>query len=198
MHPIQHNRMGLSGDVAADWRASVLRVRPRQHRRPLAVSRTDGAEQIGVVIALIGRLAGARALSRPQARQAILLAKACFVLEPDLHRRSRWQVSYMHLERVGEVFFKRRLIMWEKSPSFCEPPSTTLGNIARGPLHGVSLMRPLHVNAGLKLLHSPERKYLSLTVRRPSGEPAVSDQSVDQFQGSEFVDQFDQFQGIFL
>ena len=25
-----------------------LRVRPRQHRRPLAVSRTDGAEQIGV------------------------------------------------------------------------------------------------------------------------------------------------------
>ena len=59
------------------------------------------------MIALIGRLAGARALSRPQARQAILLAKACFVLEPDLHRRSRWQVSYMHLERVGEVFFKR-------------------------------------------------------------------------------------------
>ena len=66
-----------------------LRVRPRQHeRRPLAVSRTDGAEQIGVAIALIGRLAGARALSCPQARQAILLAKACFVLEPDLHRRS--------------------------------------------------------------------------------------------------------------
>ena len=31
------------------WR----RVRPRQHeRRPLAVSRTDGAEQIGVAIAL--------------------------------------------------------------------------------------------------------------------------------------------------
>ncbi len=107
----QHNRMGLSGDVAADLGrdASAWLARPpKQHeRRPLAVSRTDGAEQIGVVIALIGRLAGARALSRPQARQAILLAKACFVLEPDLHRRSRRQVSYMHLERVGEVFFKR-------------------------------------------------------------------------------------------
>ena len=107
----QHNRMGLSGDVAADlveMHLHGLRVRPRQHeRRPLAVSRTDGAEQTGVAIALIGRLAGARALSRPQARQAILLAKACFVLEPDLHRRSRRQVSYMHLERVGEVFFKR-------------------------------------------------------------------------------------------
>ncbi len=49
-------------------------------------------EQIGVVIALIGRLAGARALSRPQARQAILLAKACFVLEPDPTGG-----SYMHL-----------------------------------------------------------------------------------------------------
>ena len=58
----QHNRMGLSGDVAADlveMHLHGLRVRPRQHeRRPLAVSRTDGAEQIGVVIALIGRLAG--------------------------------------------------------------------------------------------------------------------------------------------
>ena len=72
----QHNRMGLSGDVAADlveMHLHGLRVRPRQHeRRPLAVSRTDGAEQIGVAIALIGRLAGARALSCPQARQAIL------------------------------------------------------------------------------------------------------------------------------
>ena len=110
----QHNRMGLSGDVAADlveMHLHGLRVRPRQHeRRPLAVSRTDGAEQIGVAIALIGRLAGARALSRPQARQAILLAKACFVLEPDLHRRSRWQVSYMHLERVGEVFLNASMI----------------------------------------------------------------------------------------
>ena len=36
-----------------------LRVRPRQHeRRPLAVSRTDGAEQIGVAIALIGPAGG--------------------------------------------------------------------------------------------------------------------------------------------
>ena len=110
-HParsISTTALGLSGDVAADLvemhYGDGLRVRPRQHeRRPLAVSRTDGAEQIGVVIALIGRLAGARALSRPQARQAILLAKACFVLEPDLHRR---QVSYMHLARVGEVFLR--------------------------------------------------------------------------------------------
>ncbi len=45
----QHNRMGLSGDVAADlveMHLHGLRVRPRQHeRRPLAVSRTDGAER---------------------------------------------------------------------------------------------------------------------------------------------------------
>ena len=106
----QHNRMAFR----ATWRLISSRcicmacasAQGSMSRRPLAVSRTDGAEQIGVAIALIGRLAGARALSRPQARQAILLAKACFVLEPDLHRRSRWQVSYMHLERVGEVFFK--------------------------------------------------------------------------------------------
>ena len=103
--------MRFASDMAADlveMHLHGLRVRPRQHeRRPLAVSRTDGAEQIGVVIALIGRLAGARALSRPQARQAILLAKACFVLEPDLHRRSRWAGQLYAPGACRRSFFKR-------------------------------------------------------------------------------------------
>ena len=116
-HParsISTTAWAFRADVAADlveMHLHGLRVRPRQHeRRPLAVSRTDGAEQIGVAIALIGRWRGRVPLSRPQARQAILLAKACFVLEPDLHRRSRRQVSYMHLERVGEVFLNASMI----------------------------------------------------------------------------------------
>ena len=103
------------GPIRATWRLISfemhlhgLRVRPsRQHeRRPLAVSRTDGAEQIGVAIALIG-LAWAQCPFLPTTRrQAILLAKACFVLEPESPPAlARRQVSYMHLERVGEEFF---------------------------------------------------------------------------------------------
>ncbi len=110
----QHNRMRLSGDMAADLVEMHLHgfgVRPGQHeRRPLAVSRTDGAEQIGVPIALIGRLAGARAFSCPKAGQAVLLTQPRFVLEPDFNRRSRRQVSYMRLERVGEVFLNALMI----------------------------------------------------------------------------------------
>ena len=106
--------MGLSRHCLADlveMHLHGLRVRPGQHeRRPLAVSRTDGAEQIGALIALIGWLAGARALSRPQARQAVLLAKARLILEPDFYRLSRRQVSYMRLEDVGEVFLNASMI----------------------------------------------------------------------------------------
>ena len=89
----QHNPMRLSGDMAADlveMPLHGLRVCPRQHeRRPLAMGRADGAIQIGVLIALIGGLAGARALLRPQPRQAVLLTQPRFVLKPDFYRFPR-------------------------------------------------------------------------------------------------------------
>ena len=86
----------------ATWQGTRRTVRPRHMAlRPLAGEPDSGAEQIGVVSA-DRRLAGARALSCPQARQAILLATSP---EPDLaFPRSS---AICHLERVGEVFFKR-------------------------------------------------------------------------------------------
>jgi len=74
------------------------------------MGRADGTVQIGALIALIGRLAGARALLRPQPRQAVLLAQSGFVLEPDFYRRSRRQIAYMRLEGVGEVFLNASMI----------------------------------------------------------------------------------------
>ncbi len=62
-------------------------VRPWQHEGCACSSFwTDGAEQIGVPIALIGRLSRAGAPLCPQPRLAVLLAKARFILEPDFYR----------------------------------------------------------------------------------------------------------------
>src|SRR5215207_2418354 len=46
--------------------------------------RADGAEQVGALVALVGGLARARAAPRPLAHEAVLLADAGLVLEPDL------------------------------------------------------------------------------------------------------------------
>lgn len=45
--------------------------------------RADGAEEIGVLIALVGWLAGPRSASGPLTDEAILLADPGLVLEPD-------------------------------------------------------------------------------------------------------------------
>ena len=69
---MQGHRLGIAG-------------RHRQSR-PGSTLRADGSEQIGVLIALIGRLARAIASPCPLINQAVLLANAGFVLEPDFYR----------------------------------------------------------------------------------------------------------------
>ncbi len=82
-----------------------------QHERcTLAMGRTDGAEQVGVLVALVGRLTGPRTLLRPQAGPAVLLPDTSFVLEPDFNRRLLRQIGYMRLQRVGEVFLNAVMI----------------------------------------------------------------------------------------
>jgi len=53
-----------------------------------APCRADGAEQIGALVALVGRLARPCALARPQADKAVLLPDPRFILEPDFYRFS--------------------------------------------------------------------------------------------------------------
>jgi hypothetical protein len=75
-----------------------------RQRRALAPGWTNRAKQIGVFVALIGRLTRTCSTPSPLTDQAILLADAGFVLEPDFDGRSRRQMSEMRLQRRVEVF----------------------------------------------------------------------------------------------
>ncbi len=79
-------------------------------RQPGALSlcRTDGAEQIGVLVALIRRLSRSGSTSCPKPDSPVLLANACLVLEPDLDRLALGKMPDMGTQRPREVFFKRR------------------------------------------------------------------------------------------
>jgi hypothetical protein len=54
--------------------------RGKSQRRSDAARRTNGPEQIGVLITLIGRLPGARSAARPLPNEAVFPADARFVL----------------------------------------------------------------------------------------------------------------------
>jgi hypothetical protein len=98
----------LGGDVSADLVEMHLHgacVGPGQHEGgALAAQGTDGTEQIGVVVALIGRQAGPRAGLGPQPGAAILLAEPGLILEPNLDALVLGQMAYMRGERAREVF----------------------------------------------------------------------------------------------
>lgn len=77
----------------------------RQHEGGAdAARRADRAEEVGVLVALVGRQGWTRAFPGPDAGAAVLLAQSGFILEPDLDRRILGQVAYVRLERAAEVF----------------------------------------------------------------------------------------------
>jgi hypothetical protein len=78
--------------------------------RPDAAGRADRAEQIGVVIALVGGLARACPAPGPLPNKAVLLADPGLVLKPDFDRRDLGQAVEMSLQRVREVFLKASTI----------------------------------------------------------------------------------------
>ena len=75
-----------------------------RQRRALALRRTDCAKEISVCVALTGGLTRTRSTPRPLSHEAVLLADAGFVLEPDFDGRSRGQIGQMRLQRRFEVF----------------------------------------------------------------------------------------------
>ena len=120
-------------DVARDFVEVKLhhvgvRIGQRQSRSD-AASWADRAEQIGVVVALIGGLSGSRSTPGPLADEAVLLADSGFILEPDFDRRRLGDPLEMSFQRAREVFlnastirsscagWRGRALMWEK-PSF--------------------------------------------------------------------------------
>jgi hypothetical protein len=86
-----------------------IRVGQRQSRSD-AASRTDRAEQIGVVVALVGGLSGPRSTPGPLADEAVLLANSGFILEPDFDRRRLGDAFEMSPQRAREVFLNASTI----------------------------------------------------------------------------------------
>ena len=72
--------------------------------RPGAAGRTDRPEQVSAFVALVGRLARPRTASRPDPHEAVLLAKAHLVLEPDLDGFVRADPGEMGVQGRGDGF----------------------------------------------------------------------------------------------
>src|ERR1700722_12413993 len=73
---------------------------------PDAAGRADRAEQIGVVVALVGGLPWPRSPPGPLPNLAVLLADAGLVFKPDFDRRRLGQAVEMSLQRAREVLWK--------------------------------------------------------------------------------------------
>ena len=101
--------MGARSDIARDFVEVKLHhvgvgTRKRQSRSDPA-SGTDRAEQIGVVIALVGGLPWPRSTPGPLADKAVLLANPGLIRKPDLDRRRLGQPFEMSLQRAREVLW---------------------------------------------------------------------------------------------
>ena len=100
--------MSALGDVARYLAEMLLHgpgVDKRQgERRALAARRTDRAEQVGVLVALVGRLSWSRPAPGPLAHEPILLTDPGLALEPYLDWRSGRQLGQMGAQRARKVF----------------------------------------------------------------------------------------------
>jgi hypothetical protein len=75
-----------------------------------AAGRADGAEQVGALVALVGGLAGPRSAPGPLPHEAVLLADAGLVLEPDLDGFASRDAGEMGSQRGREVFLNASIV----------------------------------------------------------------------------------------
>jgi hypothetical protein len=129
----QQHGMGTLGDVQGylvDVQLHHVGVGVRQREgRADASGWADSAKEIGVLIALVGRLGGSCAAPRPLPDEAVLLTDPRLILEPDLDRLAPGYAREVGRERAREVFLKAAMV----SPSclgcpglalMCEKPSS--------------------------------------------------------------------------
>jgi hypothetical protein len=106
--------VGALGDVAGDFlEVKLHRLGVGEGQReggPDASGGTNGAKEIGALVTLICRLARPRSSPCPLTHEAVFLADAGLILEPDLDRRRRRQAIEMGAQRAREVFLKASTI----------------------------------------------------------------------------------------
>lgn len=100
--------MGAAGDTTRNFVEMQLHAvsadkREREACR-FAARRTDGAEQPGIDVTLVGGLTWLRASLGPLPDDTVLLTDPGLVLEPDLDRLSLRQMASMSAQDTGEVF----------------------------------------------------------------------------------------------
>ena len=93
-----------------------------------AACRANGTKEIGVGIALVGGLAWPCSTPGPLPHDAILLANAGLILEPDLNSRRGRNVVQVELQRGGKVFLKAAIVSaswpgWRGHELIWEKPS---------------------------------------------------------------------------
>src|SRR5947208_15578764 len=103
-----HSRVVMEVMVSG-WAISFRQASQGQ-RRACASSRTDRAEQVRALVALISGLARARSAFCPLPHEAILLADPRLVLEPDLDGFSRCDAGQMDPQRGREVFLNASIV----------------------------------------------------------------------------------------
>ena len=135
----KQDAMSALGDMAGDFFKMQLHrfsIGMRQRKgSTCAACRANRTEEIGIGIALISRLARPCSTPGPLSHNAILLANAGFVLEPDFNRCRGGNAIQMGLQRVSEVFlnaaivsascpgWRGRALMWEKPSCFSNVPT---------------------------------------------------------------------------
>ena len=91
--------MRLARHVFADlieMQLHGLGVGPGQHEGyTCAAFGANCAEQIGVVVTLIGRQTGSGSLTCPDTNLPVLLSNPGFILKPNLNGRSLGQIGYL-------------------------------------------------------------------------------------------------------
>ena len=100
--------MSARGEVARDF------IEVKLHHVGVGIGKRQGrsdtprwadrAEQIGVVVALIGGLPWPRSAPSPLANKTVLLSNPGLVLEPYFHRRRLGDAFQMSPQRAREVF----------------------------------------------------------------------------------------------
>lgn len=123
-----------SGDLVEMGLHGVRVGEGHGERRADAPRRTDRPEQVGALIALVGGLARPGSASGPLPDEAVLLADAGLVLEPEFDRLAPGDVGEMGFQRGREVFLNAsitrsswagwcgRALMWEKPICFNSLP----------------------------------------------------------------------------
>lgn len=124
--------VGARGDMAADLLDVQLHGlgvgEGKRERRAGSARGTNGAEQVGALVALVGGLDRPCSASRPLSDKAVLLADAGFILEPEFDGRALRQRRQMRLQDLGEVFLNAVTILsscagWRGRALTCEKPS---------------------------------------------------------------------------